>query len=101
RASPAVATLSLHDARPILVYDNPSSLEPAAQALGLEPRLVEGVTRDGLLGVEDVGERAAAASADAAIFEDPRVRSTLFSTALLRSEEHTSELQSRENLVCR
>src|SRR5690606_12595262 len=39
-----------------LVYDNPSSLEPAAQALGLEPRLVEGVTRDGLLGVEDVGE---------------------------------------------
>src|SRR5690606_13790173 len=69
-----------------LVYDNPSSLEPAAQALGLGPRLVEGVTRDGLLGVEDVGERAAAASAHAAIFEDPRVRSTLFTTALLNEK---------------
>ncbi len=76
-----------------LVYDNPSSLEPAAQALGLEPRLVEGVTRDGLLGVEDVGERAAAASADAAIFEDPRVRSTLFSTALLNEKSNSGVIE--------
>src|SRR5690606_24750098 len=31
----------------------------------------------------------------------PRAASALYKLGLLRSEEHTSELQSRENLVCR
>ncbi len=76
-----------------LVYDNPSSLEPAAQALGLEPRTVTGVTREGLLGVESVGEQAAAASPDAVIFEDPRVRSTLFSPALLNEKSNSGVIE--------
>ena len=76
-----------------LVYDNPNSLEPAAQQLGLEPRTVTGVTREGLLGVETVGEQAAAASPDAAIFEDPRVRSTLFSPALLNEKANSGVIE--------
>lgn len=76
-----------------LVYDNPAALEPAAQALGIAPRMVTGVTRDGLLSVEDVGEQAAAASPDALIFEDPRVRSTLFSPSLLQEKANSGVIE--------
>lgn len=76
-----------------LVYDNPAGLDTAAQALGIEPRTVTGVTREGLLGVEDVGEQAAAASADAAVFEDPRVRSTLFSPPLLQEKVNSGVIE--------
>ncbi len=76
-----------------LVYDNPASLEPAAQELGLELRTVTGVTRDALLGVEDAGDQAAAASADAAIFEDPRVRSTLFTPSLLQEKVNSGVIE--------
>lgn len=83
-----------------LVYDNPASLEPAAQGLGLTPRTVTGVTRDGLLGVEDAGEQAAAASADAAVFEDVRVRSTLFSPSLLQEKVNSGVIEvSPDTLV--
>jgi len=76
-----------------LVYDNPASLEPVVQELGLELRMVSGVARDTLLGVEDAGDEAAAASPDAAIFEDPRVRSTLFSTPLLREKVNSGVIE--------
>lgn len=76
-----------------LVYDNPAGLDAAAQALGLKPRVVTGVTRDGLLGVEDVGDKAAAASPDAAIFEDPRVRGTLFSPSVLQEKANSGVIE--------
>lgn len=76
-----------------LVYDNSTSLEPAAQALGVQLRTVTGVTRDGLLGVEDAGDQAAAASPDAAIFEDVRVRSTLFTPALLQEKANSGVIE--------
>ena len=76
-----------------LIYDNPSSLEPAAQELGLEPRMVTGVTRDNLLGVEDAGEQAAAASSDVAVFSDARVRSTLFSAPLLQEKVNSGVIE--------
>lgn len=76
-----------------LVYDNPASLEPAAKELGMELHTVAGVTRDSLLGVEEVGEQAAAASPDAAIFEDPRVRSTLFSSSLLQEKANSGVIE--------
>lgn len=76
-----------------LVYDNPKGLDTAAQALGIEPRLVTGVTRDSLLGVQDAGEQAAAASADATVFQDPRVRSTLFSPSLLQEKANSGVIE--------
>ncbi|NYT23363.1 SurA N-terminal domain-containing protein [Alcaligenaceae bacterium] len=76
-----------------LIYDNPASLEPAAQELGLEPRMVTGVTRDTLLGVEDAGEQAAAASADVAVFSDARVRNTLFSASLLQEKVNSGVIE--------
>ena len=76
-----------------LVYDNPATLEPAAQELGIDLRSVTGVTRDGLLGVEEAGDQAAAASPDAALFEDPRVRSILFSPASIQDKANSGVIE--------
>src|SRR5690606_41721455 len=35
------------------------------------------------------------------VFNDPKISDQTGSWSFIRSEEHTSELQSRENLVCR
>src|SRR5690606_7613017 len=76
------------------------SLEPVAQELGLEPRTVAGITREGLLGVEDVGDQAAAASVDRAIFEDPRVRGILFSPSVLNEKANSGVIEvSADTLV--
>src|SRR5690606_40332057 len=78
-ASPQISTLSLHDALPI-------SSEPAPlPRVGHHQRELRGVARFAphVARDADLHQLAAAGLLDQ------------------RSEEHTSELQSRENLVCR
>src|SRR5690606_41063544 len=82
RASP----LSLHDALPILAG--------AYFALGLF-MLAMGV---GILFMEP---RSVTAATGASSTTSTVVTSTAHAATPIRSEEHTSELQSRENLVCR
>src|SRR5690606_42140867 len=96
----AVHTLSLADARPIsgqlsrgqagiaaLAAFSAAALAPDPREVGDLPALVVAV----LIGM--VGKpRTTAAAAPTAM---------PMSTATTRSEEHTSELQSREKLVCR
>src|SRR5690606_41719069 len=74
--------LSLHDALPIWPVHNRSR---------------GGLIHPGRLSRLALMDRAAA---DAAARDARRCR-VCSNTSLLRSEEHTSELQSRENLVCR
>src|SRR5262249_59970330 len=95
-APPEFYTLSLHDALPI--FHVARALESAAHAVDEDlvhnhrevrhvPVPVEG------RGLEDIAaEHLGAASADSV--ELPHV-------TVVRSEEHTSELQSLTNLVCR
>src|SRR5690606_40028176 len=95
---PCTLTLSLHDALPIfgagrvLVVDA-EDVPPArpegvgAVAVPVTDDDVRTVTREGVV---DVGDRAPAV-----------VEVDVAGHRLGRSEEHTSELQSRENLVCR
>src|SRR5690606_41725164 len=80
--TPEFSTLSLHDALPI------SSLKRSSSAAVLPRGAVP------LMGWEiSVSPRfAKKRSGEADI---------IYSSPALRSEEHTSELQSRENLVCR
>lgn len=73
-----------------LVYEDQSSLQPAAQALGLQLRSADGIARDRLLDASDVqGDNAATQSNDALVLDDPRVRRALFSSQSF-AEKHNS-----------
>lgn len=72
-----------------LVYDHPESLEPAAQALGVELKTARGIGRDRLLTTDEVGADAASASQDAAVLDDVRVRRAVYSPQVL-NERHNS-----------
>src|SRR5690606_41058054 len=95
--TPATAPLSLHDALPIY----PPPRRPAARrselrAAGRAPGPARGGGRAGL-GAERAGARVGRAAPPGG---GPRPRGRAH-PCQRRSEEHTSELQSRENLVCR
>lgn len=76
-----------------LVYDNATSLEPAAQALGVKIRKATGIARDRLLSAEEAGPDAAAASPDAASLGDVRVRSVLFTPQLLTDKQNSGVIE--------
>ncbi len=76
-----------------LVYDNPSSLEPAARELGLQVRHAGGIARDRLLTADEAGPGAAAASDDAATLGDVRVRQALFSTQVLTDKQNSGVIE--------
>ena len=76
-----------------LVYDNPTSLDPAAQDLGLQVRQAGGIARDRLLTADEAGAGAAAASDDAAILGDVRVRQVLFSPQLLNDKQNSGVIE--------
>src|SRR2546430_2981983 len=79
-ATTEIYTLSLHDALPICLACRPGARRSAADA------------RD---------ELAFGQSVVAHTTQGPRRRSQAADNLLRRSEEHTSELQSQSNLVCR
>src|SRR2546428_14192522 len=84
-ATTEIYTLSLHDALPIYVGDVQQTVDAAQVDEGAE--------------VGDVLHHALACLADLELLhEDVALRLAL---GLERSEEHTSELQSRSDLVCR
>src|SRR5690606_41603414 len=93
------STLTLPDALPILAALCDRMLPASGQHPGA---LAAGIDRMVLADVAPLREGAVLAQ----LVEDARNVGFLELTAaeqdaLLRSEEHTSELQSRENLVCR
>src|SRR5690606_41224154 len=91
--SAAVFCLSLHDALPIFA-DRHQRAESAVPTLGAQVPV--GTARRS-------HRRTQAMAADVAAGRGSGSRSVVASRSqlALRSEEHTSELQSRENLVCR
>src|SRR5690606_40295188 len=90
-ATPALYTLSLHDALPI--WPLPAAEHPPRRQAREGPLLRPLPQRPG-----DPREPGAAAEG----LHGPPVRGQLLPQSQpSRSEEHTSELQSRENLVCR
>src|SRR5207302_5041505 len=97
-APPAIYTLSLHDALPILIaallgglaYLNGVGQQPTYAVL----MPARDLPRGAVLSTDDfVPQRVA--------LPDTMAAATMPTSAQARSEEHTSELQSRENLVCR
>src|SRR5690606_12240683 len=97
-ATTTIYTLSLHDALPICVGGG-------AAADGNDGRLEAGQAGDDV-GLDTAKLLLAQFREDIVdgfprSFLDQRVGIEIIVAQLLRSEEHTSELQSRENLVCR
>src|SRR5207253_5433665 len=93
-STPDIYTLSLHDALPICL-EAAAGMESAVRAAGAVPALIgvlDGQLRVGLTAEE---LRRLAASPGVAKVNSGNLASTA------RSEEHTSELQSRGHLVCR
>src|SRR5690606_41022872 len=96
--TPQIYTLSLHDALPICRHrlrvgggeDAHVDEVEVAEALGVLDELERLLEH---LGIVDVALRGEAV--ERALLADEELH------VLHRSEEHTSELQSRENLVCR
>src|SRR5688572_31812533 len=80
-ATTEIYTLSLHDALPISSCQTGSTSPPSARSLNSFP----------------TSSRTTVSSASGKRF----VTSAHTSSIVLRSEEHTSELQSQSNLVCR
>ncbi|WP_019939265.1 SurA N-terminal domain-containing protein [Bordetella sp. FB-8] len=76
-----------------LVYDQRDSLQPAADALGIRLRTAAGITRSGLLPATQAGADAAAASPDAVLLDNPRVRQALFSPEVLRDKNNSGVIE--------
>jgi peptidyl-prolyl cis-trans isomerase D len=72
-----------------LVYDNPTTLQPAADALGLTLRSATGIARDHLLSSDEAGANAASASEDASLLDDVRVRRALFTPNVLAGKQNS------------
>lgn len=69
------------------------SLQPAADALGVQVRKASGITRTGLLDAADTGADAASASKDVNLLNDPRVREALFSQEVLRDKQNSRVME--------
>src|SRR5690606_41994523 len=85
---PFFSTLSLHDALPIFTYELFGNQEPATFAI---PRTA--------INLPFIDDRLSALRTNTYRLSVSFSRSRFVRP--IRSEEHTSELQSRENLVCR
>src|SRR5207302_11469417 len=95
-STPPISTLSLHDALPISLLSGKSSLTLLSVTLLFERFDARGE------GVDPGRHRGDLRREGAGFFgADDQLRLVGDITAEARSEEHTSELQSRENLVCR
>src|SRR5207249_11891008 len=96
-ATPQILTLSLHDALPIFraeLQRGRSTGDPAATSLCLGQALSS-------VGPMDMWDPEPGWLNTASYGLPPRVAWEALQAALARSEEHTSELQSRFDLVCR
>ncbi len=76
-----------------LVYDNATSLKPAAEALGLSVKEANGIAVDRLLPASLVDGAAASASDDAAVLGDVRVRRALFSSQVLADKGNSGVIE--------
>src|SRR5690606_40599611 len=95
-AAPELSPLSLHDALPISMHGDPLLREEAMEAIRslMFPRAT--------LVTPNLDEVRLLVGIDVRTHDQQReAAKVLHELGPQRSEEHTSELQSRENLVCR
>src|SRR5690606_41962231 len=100
-ASTDIHTLSLHDALPILAMALKFGMTRPKEKNTVATRTAK-ITSGGSQGASTMSSTELAQNATIAVCDTRRIPCRSTSCAFVkRSEEHTSELQSRENLVCR
>src|SRR5690606_41220801 len=100
-SAPLIPPRSLHDALPICWYRGPHQWTVDGSGVTLDCDLIEDSPPDAMSQVlEALATLSPEAITDAVHIAEAMVSSRDDLDAK-RSEEHTSELQSRENLVCR
>src|SRR5690606_41463534 len=98
-STPATYTLSLHDALPICRFGTVHARGRFIEQQKFCPRgHCNGHAQQALLAIR---QRPALLLGAMRETDEVKQLPNLILEVLLRSEEHTSELQSRENLVCR
>src|SRR5207244_11938700 len=93
-------TLSLHDALPILpptLAQDPSFVERFAREATLSAEL----RHPNIVAIHDFGEEEGFHYIVMELVEGVSLRDLIKAQGPMRSEEHTSELQSPDHLVCR
>jgi peptidyl-prolyl cis-trans isomerase D len=77
-----------------LVYDNPSSLDPAADSLGLKVKKASGLARDHLLEAQLIGTNDAAIdSPDTSLLGDKRVLRAAFMGPVLNEKQNSGVIE--------
>src|SRR5690606_42053747 len=94
-ATPETSTLSLHDALPIWICSSDAAFSASPQH---QSRCT---FASYVYSPWSLGRRVRSARCDSKTLSSGATSSGASSCMSARSEEHTSELQSRENLVCR
>src|SRR5690606_41473460 len=87
-----IYTLSLHDALPIFLFQNE---DPQMS------KLICSLSKQSDITVGEKLDLACSGATGSLNVESLQIKDAQLSDETPRSEEHTSELQSRENLVCR
>src|SRR5690606_41069006 len=93
--------LSLHDALPIFQCYEGIDAQQALYDWDFARQILHLRTLEASGGDVDVDATEGVLHSERFLLARPVLRALQQSPAVLRSEEHTSELQSRENLVCR
>src|SRR5690606_41948538 len=100
-ASAEIYTLSLHDALPILRWKREGKRKESGTSEGNGRRAARGQRTHLQVAVGNVVLVQVRHGGHNLAYDVSRVLLRVLASLHDRSEEHTSELQSRENLVCR
>lgn len=80
-----------------LVYENPESLDAAADALGVSVLKAQGIARERVLSADELGQQEPSAHLD--LLEDPRVRRALYTTQSLQDKHNAGVIEIASDTI--
>src|SRR5207244_8504292 len=99
--TPEISTLSLPDALPISAQEMHATVDTFCSRQLAQPRLIRPAAHDAVLDIRRQAAHCTNYGVDALARDQSRDAEQPIAARYRRSEEHTSELQSPDHLVCR
>ena len=81
-----------------LTYENPESLDIAAQQLGLPLQQAQGIAKDRILSLAELGIESQPSEA-ASLLDDPRVRRALYSTQSIEQQQNAGVIELASDTI--